>query len=245
MTVLGKIKKFLLNLLKTNQDLDPLTAYEQWAEDYDNENGNLMLHFDRILFKEFLSGSHLQEKVVLDFGCGTGRNWNELLKENPLKIIGCDISESMIQKLKMKFPNAETYIIKNNRLDFLKKESIDVIISTLVIAHIQDVENLAEEWDSLLKKRGEIYISDFHPEALQKGAKRTFNKYEKTITIRNYVHPVQKLEELFLSMGYSILNKNEKAITDDVKEFYLKKNALDTYKKFKNISMIYSLHLRK
>ncbi len=96
-----------------------------------------------------------------------------------------------------------------------------------------------------MKKRGEIYISDFHPEALQKGAKRTFNKYEKIITIKNYVHPVQKLEELFISMGYSILNKNEKTIDADVKEFYLKKNALDTYEKFKNVPMIYSLHLRK
>ncbi len=135
MNVSVKIKKFLLNLIKINKELDPLIAYEQWAEDYDNENGNLMLYFDRILFKEFLSGILLQEKVVLDFGCGTGRNWNELLIENPLKIIGCDISESMIQKLKLKFPNAETHVIQQIKLIFLKRIQL-MLLFLLWLLHI-------------------------------------------------------------------------------------------------------------
>ncbi|MEO8398634.1 MAG: class I SAM-dependent methyltransferase [Ignavibacteriaceae bacterium] len=239
--------KKIKSILKadSNKEEDSLNAYELWADNYDSESGNLMLHFDRILFDEFLSKVNLNKKIILDFGCGTGRYWKTLLDRNPVKIIGCDISVSMINKLKAKFPNAETYILKNNQLDFLCDNSIDIIISTLVVAHIKNIEEVIKEWNIVLKKSGEIFITDFHPYALKKGAKRTFNKNGKKITIKNHIHPIEKLEKIFLSFGFKYINKNEKIIDENVKEFYEKQNALKIYEEFKNVPMIYSLHFKK
>ena len=240
------IKNFFQNPFNsTKKEVEPKKAYDLWAENYDNENGNLMLYFDRILFEDFLAKANLTGKRILDFGCGTGRYWNELLKVYPEKLIGCDISESMINKLKKKFPHCETYIIKNNNLDFLSDLSFDFIISTLVIAHIQNIKEIAGEWNRLLKKEGEIFITDFHPQALNRGAKRTFNNNGKKITIKNFIHPVKKVESLFLSLGFEIVDEEEKIIDENVKEFYEEKNALNIYEEYKNIPMIYSLHLKK
>ncbi len=236
---------FLNPLRKIKKETEPQKAYQLWADTYDNENGNLMLYFDMNLFEEFLMEVNLNGKKILDFGCGTGRYWKELLKLNPSKLLGCDISESMLKKLKMKFPGAETYLIRNNKLDFFDAHSFDFIISTLVIAHIQNIEEIIKEWDRLLKKNGEIFLTDFHPAALIKGAKRTFNSNGTTITIKNYIHPVEKLENLFLFLGFKLLNRNEKVIDENVKEFYLKKDALNIYEEFKNVPMIYSLRLKK
>lgn len=227
------------------KEIEPKKAYDLWAEGYDTESGNLMLYFDRILFENFLVKANLTGKRILDFGCGTGRYWKELLKVYPEKLIGCDISESMITKLKKKFPRSEVYIINNNNLHFFSDHSFDFIISTLVIAHIKNIEEIVIEWNRLLKKEGEIFITDFHPDALNRGAKRTFNNNGNMITIKNYTHPVEKVESLFSSLKFEIIDKDEKLIDENVKEFYTRKNALNIYEEFKNVPMIYSLHLRK
>lgn len=225
--------------------LEPENAYDIWAESYDNENGNLMLYFDRILFEKFLANVNLTGKNILDFGCGTGRYWKELLKMYPDKLIGCDISKTMLAILKKKFPGADTYIIQNNKLNFLDDLSFDFIISTLVIAHIEDIKDTVNEWNRLLKKGGEIFVTDFHPEALNKGAKRTFNNNGNIITIKNYIHTLERITSLFECLGFEIIEKEEKIIDENVKKFYAKKNAIKIYKEFKNVPMIYSLHLRK
>ena len=239
-------KNFIKNpLVPTNKEIKPLKAYELWAGTYDNEYENLMLYFDGLLFEEFLTKVNLNGKKILDFGCGTGRHWKKLLERNPIQLVGCDISKSMMEKLKEKYPDSETYVLQNNKLDFLDDNSFDFIISTLVIAHIPDIADILKEWNRLLKKDGEIFITDFHPEALRKGAKRTFKKNGKTITIKNYIYPVEKLEYMFSTLEFSVINRNEKIVNEDVKEFYVKKNALNIYEEYKNVPMIYSLHLVK
>ena len=53
MSASNYIKNYLLkSLIKLKRETKPLNAYELWAETYDEESGNLMLYFDRILFKE-------------------------------------------------------------------------------------------------------------------------------------------------------------------------------------------------
>jgi ubiquinone/menaquinone biosynthesis C-methylase UbiE len=236
------MKKILQHFVR---EKSPLTAYEMWADIYENETGNLMLYFDQILFHQFLSNINLNDKIILDFGCGTGRYWKDLLNKKPAKIIGCDISGSMINKLRLKFPTAETYILQDNYLKFIKDNSIDFIISTLVVAHIKRIEEVIKEWNRVLKIGGEIFITDFHPAALEKGAKRTFKKNGKTITIKNYIHPVEKMTGIFSSSGFKLKNISEKIIDESVKEFYEKKDAINIYEKFKNVPMIYSLQFRK
>lgn len=227
--------------------MNAVKAYNLWAENYDEESGNLMLYFDRILFQEFLSETDLTGKVILDFGCGTGRYWDLILKNNPAKLIGCDISPAMINKLREKFPISEVYKIKNNtnRLDFLQNNSVDFIISTLVIAHIKNIKETIKEWNRILKKNGKIFITDFHPAALEKGGSRTFKLDNKIITIKNFIHPLEKLKNIFSLFDFKVVNENEKIIDKNVKEFYEKKNALKVYEKFKYTPIIYSIHFTK
>jgi ubiquinone/menaquinone biosynthesis C-methylase UbiE len=245
MNTVLELKNILSNHFRSNKEVDPLEAYELWSEIYDDENGNLMLHFDRILFEDFMKRTNLAGKNILDFGCGTGRYWRILAGKNPNKLIGCDISKSMVNKLKKKFPEAETYVVNNNKIEFINDNSIDFIISTLVVAHFRFIDDIVSEWSRILKKEGEIFITDFHPDALRKGAKRTFKINGKNLTVKNYIHPVEKLEGLFSSAGFHILKRSEKIIDENVKEFYLKKGALDIFEKYKNVPMIYSLHLKR
>jgi ubiquinone/menaquinone biosynthesis C-methylase UbiE len=238
------IKSFFLGkkkeVLRNSKD-----AYKIWADCYDEEKDNLMLYYDEIILKNLLEQVHLKEKTVLDFGSGTGRNWYEFLKYHPGKIIGCDISPEMINKLKIKFPGSESYLIHNEKLDFLNEKVCDIIISTLVISHIKNIKRLFQEWDRLLKASGDIIITDFHPDMFMKGGARTFKHAGKTYKVEHYIHEVRKIEEILSTYGFKKINLIEKQIEENVKSFYIKKNALHVYEKFRGVSFIYGLHLRR
>ena len=101
------------------------------------------------------------------------------------------MSEGMLKMLQQKFPQAETHHLINDELKELENESCDIIFSTLTIAHIENAEKALQEWNRILKPGGEIIITDYHPSALAKGGKRTFNHNDKTIAVKNYVHSIE------------------------------------------------------
>jgi len=50
---------------------------------------------------------------------------------------------------------------------------------------------------------------------------------------------------LFDLNGLTLVSKHEKYINEDVKHYYAAKNALHIYERFKNMPVIYGLHLKK
>jgi ubiquinone/menaquinone biosynthesis C-methylase UbiE len=204
-----------------------------------------MLYYDKIILSSLIYKINLKEKVILDYGCGTGRNWPDLLKYSPDKIIGCDISEKMLDILKLKFDNARTYLVNDDKLSFLKNNSVDIIISTLVIAHLKDLNKVFIEWDRVLKSSGCIIITDFHPELLAAGGSRTFKHKNTSITIENYIHRILEIESLLSPFGFRTVKFIEKKIEPDVKHFYKMNNALQIYEKFEGTPFIYGILLSR
>ena len=247
MKLLNNPSHFVLRKIKilSKNIQSPETAYNIWAENYDNEQNNLMLFYDNIIVQQLIYKINLKEKVILDYGCGTGRNWNSILKFNPAKIIGCDISGEMLKKLKSKFVDAEVHVNKGNKLPFLLDKQVDIIMSTLVMAHIKNIKKTFAEWIRVLNNTGTIIITDFHPELLAAGGSRTFNHNNKTITIQNYIHSIKEIESLLSSFGFGTLKLIEKKIDADVKHFYAINNALPVYDKFNGIPFIYGMMLSR
>ena len=247
MNILKKIKKPIFNFYKTKKNITktPEDAYNIWAEIYDDEQDNLVLHYDNMILKELISKIQLQDKIVFDYGCGTGRIWTSLLDKNPAKIIGCDISQKMLYKLKEKYPRAEIYQSKDLNLSFLDDNTCDIIISTLVIAHISDIEKMFSGWERILKDKSDIIITDFHPELLAKGGVRTFKNGMNVITIENYLHSLNIIKGILSHFRFKVLNLIEKKIDEKVKHFYEKQNALKIYEKFYNTPFIYGMHLSR
>jgi len=247
MNMSNYIKKILFGFNKKRKNIinSSEDAYNKWAEFYDNEQDNLVLHYDNIILKELLSKMQLKNKIIFDYGCGTGRIWPLLLGHKPKKIIGCDVSQMMLNKLKEKYAYAEVYKLENSELSFLPDKTCDIIISTLVIAHVTDLEKLFASWDKILKNQSDIIITDFHPELLAKGGARTFKKGSNRITIENYIHNITSIEGLLSKYGFKVLNLIEKKIDMNVEEFYEKQNALDVYKRFYNTPFIFGLHLSR
>jgi ubiquinone/menaquinone biosynthesis C-methylase UbiE len=160
---------------------DVVEAYDLWAANYDSQPGNLMLDLDEFLFNNLLGNVDIDNKNIADIGCGTGRHWPKIFDEKPASVTGFDVSPGMLEKLKLKFPGAQTEVITDNLFSKIEDQAFGVIISTLTVAHIENIEEALRAWCRILSSKGDLIITDFHPEILAVGGKRTFNHQNSRI----------------------------------------------------------------
>jgi len=230
------------NPIKEKQSVE---AYDLWAENYDAQPGNLMLDMDEEVFAALLTEVNIQGKQVADIGCGTGRHWPKMFEAKPAGITGFDVSAGMLKRLEQKFPEAKTSQITDNLFSDIETATYDVIVSTLTVAHIENIDEALQAWCRILKYNSDIIITDFHPNALAFGGRRTFQHNSSSIAIQNFVHYVYDIEGILLKRGFQVVNKLEKKIDESVKHYYEAKNALPVYEKFKDSRIIYGIHLRR
>jgi ubiquinone/menaquinone biosynthesis C-methylase UbiE len=220
-------------------------AYDLWAANYDSQPGNLMLDLDESLFSDLLKTVSLTGKNVADIGAGTGRHWQKIMEQRPATLTGFDVSPGMLGKLKEKYPDAKTRVIVDNRFSGIPDYTYDVILSTLTVAHIQDIEKALEAWCRILKYEGDIIITDFHPDSLASGGKRTFRHQNMQVAVQNFVHSVAVIKRIMLRNDFEIVWGDEKIVDETVKHYYQEQNALHVYNKFKGLPVIYGIHFRR
>jgi ubiquinone/menaquinone biosynthesis C-methylase UbiE len=241
MSIRSSIKKLFFPSKETN----PQSGYDLWSVSYDNQPGNLMLALDEIIFTTLLNETSLAGKVIVDIGCGTGRHWKKIMDQKPERLTGYDVSTGMLEKLKEKFPLAETFVANTNDLPEQADHSCDIIVSTLTVAHIENIGEAFKEWNRILKPGGEMIITDYHPEALAKGGKRTFTHQGKVVAVKNHTHTIEQMRQLAKQLSLQEIRLIERRIDDSVKDYYEQQNALELFNRFKGVPVIYGIHLKK
>jgi ubiquinone/menaquinone biosynthesis C-methylase UbiE len=244
MTILKNLKKYI-NSGRSSSEKESTEAYNLWAPQYDNQPDNLMLHLDNEVFDQLLHGIELKDKVVIDVGCGTGRHWHNIIDKAPAQLVGYDVSNGMLSELRRKFPDAEVQLASDTLLTGIMDNTVDVIISTLTIAHIENIDETFSAWARVLKSGGEVLLTDFHPAVLGQGGKRDFTANNERVVIRNFVHPVGVVKATAAENELQPVIFIERFIDERVREFYHKQNALHVYERFKGMPIIYGIHLQK
>lgn len=240
-TALKKLIKGNPAILEKNSS----DAYDIWSSNYDNQPGNLMLDMDETLFAELLANTNLNGKKVADIGCGTGRHWNRLRESEPASLTGFDVSEGMLTQLKEKYPDAAVHHITDNEFSNVPDATFDVIISTLTVAHIENLTEALQSWSRILKDNAEIIITDFHPNALAHGGKRTFQHQDRFIAVENFVHYTYDIEETLAKEGFHAVELKDRVVDESVKHYYEAKNAMHVYERFKNSRIIYGIYFKR
>ncbi len=233
-------------LLKRNVMEKPSAeAYDLWSDDYDVQPGNLMLDLDEILFTQLLEKVSLKNKAVADIGCGTGRHWSKIVNQKPLTLTGFDVSQGMLNKLKEKYPLANVCKIDNDAFINVRYAPFDIIVSTLTVAHIDNIERALNAWCGMLKANAEIIITDFHPKMLAVGGKRTFKHNNKSMAVKNYVHSIDTIKSILQDKGFKPVAEEEFVVDETVKHYYEAQNSLQVYERFKGFPVIYGIHLKR
>lgn len=106
----------------------------------------------------------IQDKIILDLGCGQGDHCIEYIKRGAKKVIGIDISEKMIELAKSTnaHEQIEYYQMAIEDISTIKYK-FDVVTSSLAVHYIEDYLGMLREVYQLLKNDGYLLFSQEHP----------------------------------------------------------------------------------
>ncbi len=134
-------------------------------------------------------------KVVLDVGCGNGYLARRCMEAGAQKVICVDKSEHSVR-----------HAIQNNRNNhqivcfvqdintpwYLPDDSIDIILSNMVLHQVGDLQNAQSEAFRVLRPGGEFVFSITHPSLdLCAYIEEQFGKHSQYLTVGGYYEELQ------------------------------------------------------
>ena len=188
-------------------------AYNQWARNYDT-----VINKTRDLEGKALRTvlSHYHYTSVLEIGCGTGKN-TEWLIPRAEKIIAADFSVEMLAKAKFKI---DSHSVEFRQTDIreawnFREGEFDLIICSLVLEHIENIEFVFREAKTKLKAGGLLYIGELHPFKQLMGSKARFETVTGTFELECFIHHYSDYFNAALTNGMKCIGTEEWFDDDD------------------------------
>lgn len=151
--------------IPTNDSFDPST-FDNYPELYDT---TLEWPYRKALELPTLKNllGDLSDKVVIDFGCGSGVITRWLHSQGAKKVVGYDISKGMLEyahQIENKSPLGIDYISEFDQSNF---NQFDVVLAVYVIPYHTNQEDLLNTFKmvfNILKPGGKFIALPAHPE---------------------------------------------------------------------------------
>ncbi len=144
-----------------------------------------------------------QPKVVLDAGCGTGFITKDLLKRYPkAQVLALDIALNMTRKTKALggWLRKPKLICADAEAMPLKPESVDLVVSNLMIQWSNDLNKMFAGFHSVLAPNGLLLFSTFGPDTL-KEMKESWASVDETLHTNAFVD-MHEIGDALLKAGF-------------------------------------------
>ena len=144
--------------------------FDEYAENYDTLLQGQLKFFDDVdYFAEYKakmvrSSVRKDPRMILEYGCGIGRNLRFLGASFPDAVIsGCDPSERSLERAAKENPSVKFFLLDDALSTH--REKFDLIVVANVFHHIlpgawEDTMTLLSEW---LEREGELFIFEHNP----------------------------------------------------------------------------------
>ncbi len=191
-------------------------AYNKLAKSY-NEKIDTKPHnayYDRPAIQSLVS--NIKNKNILDAGCGTGV-YLEWLIQQGANTFGFDASEKMLEFAKNRVGNKAKIFkgIFEDEFSFLENNFFDGIISALAITYVENLEELFQKFNKLLKKDGWFIFSTEHPFFSYdyfdienyfetKKVQTDWTGFDEVVTMTSYYHSLSTITEALSNSGFVI-----------------------------------------
>ena len=239
-----RIARQVLAPLRGPKRMAPAEAFDLWSATYDEQTTNPLVLLDDELSDRLLAKQSVEGEVIVDVGCGSGRHWPKLLARHPARLIGYDVSAGMLALLRAKFPPAELHRVTDHRLLAMPDESCDLVISTLTLGYLVDVEAAFHEWARVLKPSGIVVVTDLHP-AVATPNSRSFRHREQTIVINHRSLSLAFITAAAERSGFAVTQIERGLVGESVRPAYQAANALDLYRHQEGTALMFGLRLAK
>ncbi|MEX3622440.1 class I SAM-dependent methyltransferase [Viridibacillus arvi] len=147
-------------MTKQNKYDEPkfFSAYEQMPRSVDGLEAAGEWHILKTLLPD------LQNKRVLDLGCGFGWHCRFAREQQASSVIGVDLSEKMLEKAREKTDDPSITYIQESIEDIQFSDAqFDVVISSLAFHYIQSFDIICQKVYDYLEDGGAFVFSVEHP----------------------------------------------------------------------------------
>jgi SAM-dependent methyltransferase len=103
-------------------------------------------------------GTHIQGRMAVDFGCGTGRS-TRFLHGLGFAVVGLDISEPMLARARERDPRGDYRLVSDGSVGGLPPNSYDLVLAAFTFDNIPTMDkkvSLFRSLQLLLKPQGRI-----------------------------------------------------------------------------------------
>lgn len=210
--------------------LNAREGYRLWAPTYATETAITFL--DDELAQDMLRG--LPHTKLLDAGCGVGRRIHDIPGA-----IGMDLSPEMLAA-----GGANNVVPGDVRAIPFDSDRFDMVWCRLVLGYLPDPLPAYLELARVCKPGGYVFVTDFHPDAVAAGHRRTFNVRKETVhEIENYVH--SNHIQIALKAGLILVASREGAVGPSIRDFYVHGIGLRAYKRDIGLKLVAAYLFRR
>ena len=147
-------------------------GYDLWSETYDSTPNPVVAMDSRHTIKLLAPAGG---ELILDAGCGTGRNLKPLLLAGSTAV-GIDFSHRMLQVARRQLETSPVALADlQASLPFCSR-SFDAVLCALIGEHLSDLRVVLDEFYRILKPGGRLVFSVYHPEMSAAGIEANFER---------------------------------------------------------------------
>lgn len=193
-------------------------AYDEWAKSYDSDS-NKTRDLEATAFDQKVLGT--RRAVVLELGCGTGKNTVKLAHVATDKLIAMDFSAEMMRVAEAKVAAlagvtaARAFVLRDlmsTEWSEVEAGSVDLITESLVLEHAshEQLGAIAVQCARALRPGGVVYLGEFHPMRQYSGAQATNRAIgNEGGRIKAFVHHLTDFLNAFKAAGLKLIDVDE------------------------------------
>ncbi len=193
--------------IKSKRTMENKAGYDLWAPIYD-AYPNPTVALDDLCFPSYWQ--HLKFKNILEIGCGTGRHTHRI-QNNGNKVTAIDLSSEMLRIARTKLKSGAVEFIEGDfmKLNHLRENNFDAVISSLVIEHIACLDEFFLKVNKILKIGGEVYLSEVHPARAADGKTAHFKMSKDEIYLTSFRHEESQIAHHAANAGFEKIKCTE------------------------------------
>lgn len=220
--------------------LEASEAYRLWAPTYSDETAISFLE-DRLVRSMTPS---LEDKRLLDAGCGTGRRIRNAGAAFAVGLEPC--REMLAAGVATEGPLSGVDLVVGDVREMpLQASGFAVVWCRLVLGHLPTIGEAYAELARVADFGATVIVSDFHPEAVDAGHRRSFRLADVVIEIEHHVHRIGDHIEAASAAGLAVEQMRDAVIGNDVRPFYENAGRSGSYGEHLGLPVVHAIAFRK
>jgi ubiquinone/menaquinone biosynthesis C-methylase UbiE len=192
--------------ITANLTLSARDAHALWAESYDR-NPNPLLALEERIIEPLLPSP--EQKFTLDVACGTGRWLANMLGRGARVGVGFDSSPEMLRQAERKTATYGNLIQADCMAVPIRAGSADLAICSFAVTYIADLPRFARELARVVRRPGELFLTDFHPSAHLRGWRRAFRHRGISVEASSFHYSIDDICSVFAAEGFNLVTRIE------------------------------------